>query len=71
MSTYYQEWIKKYPIVSIEDPFDQDDFDSYSKYIFSTRCECSFTSSPLVLSVVLNLPHTRFECIFQVHRRGR
>jgi len=32
MSTYYQEWIKKYPFVSIEDPFDQDDFDSYSKF---------------------------------------
>lgn len=27
----YQSWAEKYPIVSIEDPFDQDDFDSYGK----------------------------------------
>lgn len=26
----YQEWIKSYPIVSIEDPFDQDHFDAWS-----------------------------------------
>lgn len=27
----YAGWVEKYPIVSIEDPFDQDDFDSYGK----------------------------------------
>jgi len=26
----YEEFVHEYPIVSIEDPFDQDDFDSYS-----------------------------------------
>merc|ERR1712003_165590 len=30
MSDYYQNWFKKYPFVSIEDPFDQDDWDSYA-----------------------------------------
>ena len=27
----YAGWVEKYPIVSIEDPFDQDDFDSYGQ----------------------------------------
>jgi len=26
----YQHWVDKYPMVSIEDPFDQDDWDSYA-----------------------------------------
>jgi len=30
---YYQtEWLEKYPFVSIEDPFDQDDWESYTKF---------------------------------------
>merc|ERR1712066_421983 len=32
LSNYYKEWFKKYPFVSIEDPFDQDDWASYSKF---------------------------------------
>jgi len=32
MITYYQEWFKKYPFISIEDPFDQDDWDAYAKF---------------------------------------
>eukprot|EP00933_Yihiella_yeosuensis_P012010 TRINITY_DN119_c1_g2_i2.p1 TRINITY_DN119_c1_g2~~TRINITY_DN119_c1_g2_i2.p1 ORF type:complete len:471 (-),score=140.94 TRINITY_DN119_c1_g2_i2:249-1607(-) len=32
MSTYYQEWFKKYPFVSIEDPFDQDDWEAYTAF---------------------------------------
>merc|ERR1712048_687293 len=30
---YYQKWIAKYPFVSIEDPFDQDDWDAYSQFM--------------------------------------
>jgi len=30
---YYQTWIDKYPLVSIEDPFDQDDWDAYTKFM--------------------------------------
>lgn len=30
--SYYENLIKKYPIVSIEDPFSDDDFDSFSKF---------------------------------------
>merc|ERR1739848_497182 len=32
LSEVYYDWFKKYPFVSIEDPFDQDDWDSYSKF---------------------------------------
>lgn len=32
MIAYYKEWFVKYPFVSIEDPFDQDDWDAYSKF---------------------------------------
>lgn len=31
LAKMYKDLVKKYPIVSIEDPFDQDDFDSYAK----------------------------------------
>ncbi|CAE6967742.1 ENO [Symbiodinium sp. CCMP2592] len=36
MATYYQEWFAKYPFVSIEDPFDQDDWAAYAE--FCTKC---------------------------------
>jgi enolase len=29
---YYKSWLTKYPFVSIEDPFDQDDWEAYSKF---------------------------------------
>ncbi len=31
ISEVFENMVKKYPVVSIEDPFDQDDFDSYAK----------------------------------------
>jgi enolase len=31
MIALFSEWVSKYPIVSIEDPLDQDDWDGYSK----------------------------------------
>merc|ERR1740123_1939731 len=32
MIDYYKAWFAKYPFVSIEDPFDQDDWPAYSKF---------------------------------------
>mmetsp|Transcript_73855 Transcript_73855/g.135192 ORF Transcript_73855/g.135192 Transcript_73855/m.135192 type:complete len:363 (+) Transcript_73855:1-1089(+) len=32
MIAYYKDWFAKYPFVSIEDPFDQDDWDAYSLF---------------------------------------
>jgi enolase len=29
---YYKDWVAKYPLISIEDPFDQDDWEAYSKF---------------------------------------
>jgi enolase len=29
---YYSEWVEKYPLISIEDPFDQDDFMAYQAF---------------------------------------
>jgi len=31
LGNLYKEFVRDYPVVSIEDPFDQDDFDSYAK----------------------------------------
>merc|ERR1712151_393744 len=30
---YYKVWLSKSPLVSIEDPFDQDDWDAYKKFM--------------------------------------
>jgi len=32
LSGVYKEWFAKYPFVSIEDPFDQDDWEAYTKF---------------------------------------
>merc|ERR1719426_383791 len=32
LAEYYKAWMAKYPLVSIEDPFDQDDWAAYSKF---------------------------------------
>jgi len=36
MVDYYKDWFQKYPFVSIEDPFDQDDWAAYSE--FNSMC---------------------------------
>jgi len=33
MIEYYKGWLSKYPFVSIEDPFDQDDWDAYKAFM--------------------------------------
>jgi len=35
LATYFTEWTDKYPLVSIEDPFDQDDWDGYRPFTTS------------------------------------
>merc|ERR1711937_1075381 len=32
MIAYYEDWVNNYPFVSIEDPFDQDDWESYAAF---------------------------------------
>ena len=35
----YSAYCKQYPIISIEDPFDQDDFDSYANFTSEGVCQ--------------------------------
>jgi len=35
LAAYYTAWTEKYPLVSIEDPFDQDDWDGYRPFTAS------------------------------------
>jgi len=35
LAVYYKGWCEKYPLVSIEDPFDQDDWDGYRPFTAS------------------------------------
>eukprot|EP00915_Cephaloidophora_sp_WS-2016_P011166 GHVH01016467.1.p2 GENE.GHVH01016467.1~~GHVH01016467.1.p2 ORF type:complete len:453 (-),score=106.99 GHVH01016467.1:72-1430(-) len=35
LADLYRDWAKRYPIVSVEDPFDQDDWESWVKYTAS------------------------------------
>ena len=37
----YSSYCKQYPIISIEDPFDQDDFDSYANFTSEGVCQVS------------------------------
>merc|ERR1719499_2369447 len=32
LAKYYKKWVEKYPLVSIEDPFDQDDWEGYRPF---------------------------------------
>lgn len=37
LAEYYRSLIREYPIISIEDPFDQDDWDAWSKFTASVK----------------------------------
>lgn len=39
LADLYREFVRDYPIVSIEDPFDQDDFESYAALTPSVACQ--------------------------------
>merc|ERR1712137_581115 len=47
---YYQKWIDKYPLVSIEDPFDQDDFEAYGKMPASLGEKCQVVGDDLLVT---------------------
>jgi len=49
----YVSYAEKYPIVSIEDPFDQDDFESYGKLLASIKSKnlkCQVVGDDLTVS---------------------
>lgn len=39
LADLYRSFVKDYPIISIEDPFDQDDFESYAALTPSVPCQ--------------------------------
>lgn len=45
MGSLYSSFVDKYPIVSIEDPFDQDDWDSFSSFLSKTDVQVGLSLS--------------------------
>ena len=45
-----QEWFSAYPFVSIEDPFDQDDWVAYSKFNFAVGDQVQIVGDDLLVT---------------------
>jgi len=50
LAAYYKEWMKKYPLVSIEDPFDQDDWDGYKPFTAEIGERCQVVGDDLLVT---------------------
>ena len=50
MALYYQEWFKKYPFVSIEDPFDQDDWEAYTAFMEAVGKDVQIVGDDLLVT---------------------
>jgi len=50
MVDYYKAWISKYPLVSIEDPFDQDDWEAYQLFLSSVSKETQVVGDDLLVT---------------------
>jgi len=50
MIDYYMNWISKYPLVSIEDPFDQDDWENYSKFMAKVGTDQQIVGDDLLVT---------------------
>ena len=46
----YSEWVDKYPIVSIEDPFDQDDWEAYAAMTAAMGEKCQIVGDDLLVT---------------------
>jgi len=46
----YSEFVEKYPMISIEDPFDQDDFESYTKTTAAIGVACQIVGDDLLVT---------------------
>merc|ERR1712241_116868 len=47
---YYKSWISKYPLVSIEDPFDQDDWEAYTKFMVAVGKDIQVVGDDLLVT---------------------
>jgi enolase len=50
MVALYKEFVKNYPMVSIEDPFDQDDFNGYKKLLPEVGKKCQIVGDDLLVT---------------------
>lgn len=46
LADLYKDFVKNYPVVTIEDPFDQDDWDSYAGLTAEGLCQVGAPSLP-------------------------
>mmetsp|Transcript_8825 Transcript_8825/g.16106 ORF Transcript_8825/g.16106 Transcript_8825/m.16106 type:complete len:867 (+) Transcript_8825:38-2638(+) len=47
---YYKSWLSKYPFVSIEDPFDQDDWDAYKMFMADVGKDTQIVGDDLLVT---------------------
>merc|ERR1712113_621122 len=47
---YYKVWLSKYPLVSIEDPFDQDDWDAYKLFMDAVGKDVQIVGDDLLVT---------------------
>jgi len=47
---YYKVWLAKYPLVSIEDPFDQDDWEAYTKFMIAVGKDVQVVGDDLLVT---------------------
>jgi enolase len=50
MIAVYKDWMAKYPFVSIEDPFDQDDWEAYSKFMAEVGDQVQIVGDDLLVT---------------------
>jgi len=50
LATLYKEFVHDYPVISIEDPFDQDDWDSYAKLTAAIGKEVQIVGDDLLVT---------------------
>merc|ERR1711892_452969 len=50
LSDYYMDWLTKYPFVSIEDPFDQDDWENYTAFMAKCGKEQQIVGDDLLVT---------------------
>jgi enolase len=50
MIDYYKDWLSKYPFVSIEDPFDQDDWEAYTMFQKAVGSSCQIVGDDLLVT---------------------
>jgi len=50
MVDYYKVWLDKYPLVSIEDPFDQDDWDAYALFMSAVGAKTQIVGDDLLVT---------------------